>query len=105
MAIQPGETVLSEYERWEARFAVPEYAFGKDANYFLQSCKKLLPQSGRALTIADGEGRNAVWLAAQGLDVLSIDFSPSAQKKAGALALERQVGVTFVQADVHTWQY
>ena len=77
------EVFLSEYERWEARFAVPEYAFGKDPNYFIQSCKGLLPPSGRALAVADGEGRNGVWLAEHGLDVLSLDFSPSEQKKVG----------------------
>jgi hypothetical protein len=42
------EQSLSEYARWEARFAPPEYAFGKEANYFLKSCKTLLPRSGRA---------------------------------------------------------
>jgi SAM-dependent methyltransferase len=96
---------LSEYERWEARFAVPEYAFGKEPNEFLKSCKHLLPPSGRSLAVADGEGRNGVWLAEQGLDVLAIDFSPSAQRKARALAAERHVDVTFVQADVHGWDY
>jgi SAM-dependent methyltransferase len=99
------EIPLSEYERWEARYAVPEYAFGKEPNYFLQSCRGLLPASGRALAISDGEGRNGVWLAKQGLDVLSLDFSPSAQRKARALATERHVDVTFAQVDVHTWDY
>jgi len=64
------EQSLSEYARWEARFAPSEYAFSKEANYFLKSCKTLLPRSGRALAIADGEGRNGIWLAQQGLDVL-----------------------------------
>ncbi|HEV2626617.1 MAG TPA: class I SAM-dependent methyltransferase, partial [Xanthobacteraceae bacterium] len=71
----------------------------------LQSCKTLLPRSGRALAIADGEGRNGIWLAQQGLDVLSLDFSPTAQRKARALAAERQVAIEFVQADVHAWDY
>jgi SAM-dependent methyltransferase len=99
------EIFLSEYERWETRYAVPEYAFGKDPNYFLKSCSALLPPSGRALAVADGEGRNGVWLAQQGLDVVSLDFSPSAQNKARALAAERRVNVAFTQADVHTWDY
>ncbi len=99
------EMQLSEYERWETRFAVPDYAFGKEPNYFLASCKPILPRSGRALAVADGEGRNGVWLAEQGLDVLSIDFSPSAQRKARALARERRVEVAFQQADVHRWDY
>ena len=96
---------LDEYERWEARYAVPEYAFGKAPNYFLASRKSLLPRSGRVLAVADGEGRNGVWLAEQGLEVTSIDFSPSAQKKAKALAAERGVNVDFRQADVHRWDY
>jgi SAM-dependent methyltransferase len=96
---------LSEYERWETRYAVPDYAFGKEPNYFLASCKPLLPRLGRALAVADGEGRNGVWLAEQGLDVLSIDFSPSAQKKARALAAERGVIVAFHETDVHRWTY
>jgi SAM-dependent methyltransferase len=99
------EAILSEYERWEARYAVPDYAFGKAPNEFLASCKPLLPRTGRVLAVADGEGRNGVWLAQQGLDVLSIDFSPSAQNKARALAAERKVQVTFQQADVHAWNY
>jgi len=96
---------VSEYERWEARYAKPDYEFGKAPNEFLASCKALLPKSGRALSVADGEGRNGVWLAEQGLDVTAIDFSPTAQKKARVLAAERNVSVNFVQTDVHTWAY
>jgi SAM-dependent methyltransferase len=65
----------------------------------------LLPASGRALAVADGEGRNGVWLVAQGLDVVAVEFSPSALRKARALAKARGVTVTFVEADVHSWQY
>jgi SAM-dependent methyltransferase len=99
------ETLLSEYDRWEARYSAPGYSFGKEPNYFLKSCAPLLPRSGRALAVADGEGRNGVWLAERGLDVLAVDFSPTAQEKARALAAERQVKLTFVQADVHKWDY
>jgi SAM-dependent methyltransferase len=99
------EVALSEYERWEGRYGVPEYIFGTEPNYFLASCKSLLPRSGKALAVADGEGRNGVWLAEQGLDVLSIDFSPAAQQKAKALAKERGVTIAFERADVHTWDY
>src|SRR6202035_3902136 len=80
------EVLLSEFERWESRYAGADYAFGKEPNYFLASCKGLLPKSGRVLVVADGDGRNGVWLAEQGLDVLSIDFSPAAQEKAEKLA-------------------
>jgi SAM-dependent methyltransferase len=98
-------TEPNEYERWEGRFSAPDYIFGKEPNYFLASCQPLLPRSGRVLAVADGEGRNGVWLAEQGLDVVSIDFSPSAQGKAETLARERGAKVTFVRADVHTWAY
>ena len=96
---------MSEYERWQGRYAVPEYIFGTEPNAFLVSCKPLLRASGKALAVADGEGRNGVWLAEQGLDVLSIDFSPAAQQKAESLARERGVRIAFERADVHEWAY
>jgi SAM-dependent methyltransferase len=83
----------SEYERWESRFAAPEYIFGSEPSVFLTTQKHILPRGGRALAIADGEGRNGVWLAEQGLDVLSIDFSPTAQAKAQVLARNRGVKI------------
>src|SRR6516165_10365985 len=94
---------MDEYARWQARFAGPDYTFGKKPNYFLTSCRKLLPPRGRALAVADGEGRNGVWLAEEGLDVVSLDFSSAAQNKARALAAERRVKVVFVKTDVHVW--
>ena len=59
----------------------------------------------RALAIADGEGRNGVFLAEQGLDVLSVDYSPVAQEKARALARERGVALRFEQADMIDWRW
>ncbi len=94
-----------EFDRWEARYSAPGYAFGKAPNYFLAKCKSLLPASGRVLAVADGEGRNSVWLAEQGLDVHATDFSPTAVDKARALARERGVSVKFEIADVHNWAY
>jgi SAM-dependent methyltransferase len=99
------EVCLSEYQRWEERFGAPEYIFGKAPNYFLASRKSLLPSTGKVLAVADGEARNGVWLAEQGLEVTSLDFSPTAQDKAVALARERGVKVTFIRADVHDWEY
>jgi SAM-dependent methyltransferase len=96
---------MSEYERWETRYRVTEYVFGEEPNYFLAACKRWLPASGTALAVADGEGRNGIWLAEQGLDVVSIDFSPTAQAKAGALAQKRGASVRFELADVHSWAY
>ena len=96
---------MSELERWESRFAIPDYLFGQEANYFLVTCKNLLPESGTVLAVADGEGRNGVWLARQGLTVTSLDFSPTAQEKAIALAKHHDVELDVVQGDVHRWDY
>ena len=96
---------MSEFERWNKRYATPDYIFGEGPNYFLASCAPLLPKSGKALAVADGEGRNGVWLAEQGLDVLSLDFSPNAQIKAAQLAKARNVHLALECADVHLWPY
>ena len=96
---------MSELERWETRFGVPDYIFGKAPNAFLKSQAHRLPLHGTALSVADGEGRNGVWLAEQGLDVVSIDFSPTALEKAKALAAERGVKLATELADVTAWRY
>jgi len=95
----------SEYERWERRFSVPDYVFGTEPNAFLKSQASILPKSGAALAVADGEGRNGVWLAERGLDVLSIDWSPTALGKARALAKERGVALRTARVDVVQWQW
>ena len=98
-------TSTAEFRRWQERYSTPDFTFGKEPSEFLVRCRPLLPRSGNALAVADGEGRNGVWLAKQGLDVLSIDFSPAAQAKARALAAENEIAITFVEADVHAWHY
>jgi SAM-dependent methyltransferase len=98
-------TSTSELARWQERYSTPDYTFGKAPNEFLVACRPLLPKSGRALAVADGEGRNGVWLAKQGLDVVSIDFAPAALAKARKLAEENKVSVAFEEADVHAWPY
>jgi len=84
-------TIDNPRDHWNARFAADDYYFGTEPNRFLCEHAALLPKSGRVLAVADGEGRNGVWLAEQGLDVLSIDFSPLALAKARKLARERGV--------------
>ena len=96
---------MTELERWETRFTAPEYWFGKAPNAFLKSHAHLLKRGQTALAFADGEGRNGVFLAEQGLDVLSIDFSPNAIAKAKALAKERGVKLRVEQADIFTWSW
>ena len=94
-----------EYERWEKRFSVPDYVFGTEPNAFLKSQAAALPKSGTALAVADGEGRNGVWLAERGLDVLSIDWSPTALGKAQALAKQRGVTLRTEQVDLVQWPW
>ncbi|MBX9828893.1 MAG: class I SAM-dependent methyltransferase [Xanthobacteraceae bacterium] len=96
---------MSELERWETRYAAPEYHFGKAPNAFLKGKAHLLNAGQKALSIADGEGRNSVFLAELGLDVRAMDFSPNALAKARALAKERGVTVRFEQADLETWRW
>lgn len=96
---------MSDLERWQTRFGTSDYIFGKEPNAFLKAQAHRLPASGSALSIADGEGRNGVWLAQQGLDVLAVDFSPAALEKSRALAAERGVRLRTEVADVTTWRW
>ena len=79
----------SAYSFWDRRYSTDDYVFGEAPNAFLARHQNLLPASGSALAVSDGEGRNGVWLAEQGLDVVSMDFSPNAQEKARSLAARR----------------
>lgn len=93
-------------EFWQNRFAATDdYVFGDAPNQFLVAHAAALPPRGRVLAVADGEGRNGVWLAAQGLDVVSLDFSPAAQAKARKLAERVGAAPELVEADVHAWEY
>ena len=85
---------------WNQRFSTPEYLFGETPNAFLASQALRLGQ-GRALALADGEGRNSVWLAQQGFTVDAFDFSAPAVNKAKALAEKNGVAVNFQCCD---WQ-
>ena len=98
-------TDQSELQRWEERFAKPGYLFGTEPNKFLKDHAHLLRKGQKALAIADGEGRNGVFLAEQGLDVRSVDFSPNAQEKARNLAKERGVALRVEQADIINWDW
>ena len=96
---------MSELERWEKRFSAPDYAFGKEPNAFLKSQEPSLHGRKTALSVADGEGRNGVWLAEQGLDVLTIDFAPAGITKAQALAAEHGVKLRTELADITKWHW
>lgn len=91
-------------EIWDKRFSTPEYVFGEDPNAFLVSQAALLGK-GNALALADGEGRNSVWLAQQGLSVDAFDFSAPAIEKAKSLADKRQVSVNFTCSDFRSFDW
>lgn len=88
---------------WDERYAGADYHFGTEPNAFLVAQRDLLQAGGHCLAVADGEGRNGVWLAEQGLRVLSVDSSPVALNKAKALAQQRGVAVDFEQVDLLQW--
>ena len=87
---------------WSNRYrdAGEQYLFGTEPNRFLAHRAALLQAGRNALSVADGEGRNSVWLAEQGLDVTAIEISAVAVEKARRLAAGRKVDVRFVLADM-----
>jgi cyclopropane fatty-acyl-phospholipid synthase-like methyltransferase len=90
---------------WDERYAGEEYHFGTEPNAFLYAQRALLKPGMSCLAVADGEGRNGVWLAEQGLNVLSVDSSAVAQEKAQRLAAQRGVKMQFELADLMQWEY
>jgi SAM-dependent methyltransferase len=92
-------------EVWDGRFDTDQYIFGTEPNRFLASQLQRLRPGARALSVADGEGRNSVWLALQGLTVDAVEISPRAVEKARRLAADRGVEVRFEVADVREWRW
>jgi SAM-dependent methyltransferase len=91
---------MSDLDHWNERFAAAGYLFGTQPNAFLASQAHRLAAGTKALSIADGEGRNGVFLAERGLDVLAVDFSPVALAKSRELATSRGVTLRTEQADI-----
>lgn len=92
-------------EFWNARFATDAYIFGTEPNVFLARQEALIRPGMRALAVADGEGRNGVWLAEQGASVHAIDVSPLALDKARKLAVSRGVTLETEEVDVLNWAW
>ncbi|MDT8855315.1 methyltransferase domain-containing protein [Paracoccaceae bacterium Fryx2] len=90
---------------WDQRYAGDGYLFGTDPAAFLLRVAPLLPPAARVLSLADGEGRNSVWLAGQGHRVTALEASGVALAKARALAAARGVTVGFVQGDIAGWDW
>ena len=90
---------------WNSRFSEPGYAYGTEPNAFLTTQTRHFQPGMKALAVADGEGRNGVWLAQQGLDVLSVDGSEVGLRKARELAKSRGVSIGTELADLTKWKW
>ena len=90
---------------WDERYQNGGFEFGEAPNLYLQSQAHRLRPGMRALAVGDGEGRNGVWLAAQGLQVTSVDWSGVGLSKAASLARQRGVALQTVTADVAAWDW
>jgi SAM-dependent methyltransferase len=94
-------------EFWNERFDKEEFIFGKEPNeYLVDQSKRFLTPGNKVLCIADGEGRNGVWLAKQGMHVVGFDASDIALAKAKQFAKDNRVEVeySFSDTDSFTWQ-
>jgi cyclopropane fatty-acyl-phospholipid synthase-like methyltransferase len=91
--------------QWNSRFKADHYVYGTEPNVFLNEMQKKLQLSGDVLTIAEGEGRNAVFLAEQGMNVTAWDYAESGLAKIKKLAEERGVTVQTELVDLNgaTW--
>lgn len=92
-------------ETWNARFAGEDFLFGEEPNEFLRAQARWLRPGDSVLCVADGEGRNSVWLAEQGYTVTAFDFAPNAVAKAKGLAQRRNVNVNHNLGDAYTWPW
>ncbi len=92
-------------QTWNARYAREDYHFGEEPNAFLGAHAHLLAAGQTALCVADGEGRNSVFLAGRGIEVTAFDFAPNAILKARRLAARRGVDVDHRAGDMYTWDW
>ena len=93
----------TDQKRWDKRFGRKEFALGKGPNPFLKKHISFLPK-GKALDMATGEGRNAVFLAQNGFEVDAVDISQKGLKKARKLAQEKGVKVNALLVDLDHYQ-
>ncbi|MCO6043870.1 class I SAM-dependent methyltransferase [Aeoliella sp. ICT_H6.2] len=84
---------------WDERYSTDEYIYGTQPNDFLAARFSEIPQ-GKVLSLAEGEGRNAVFLARQGYAVTAVDASEIGLRKAARLATQQQVPLQCIAADL-----
>ena len=91
---------------WNERFDKDEFIFGKEPNeYLVEKTQQYLKPNDKVLCIADGEGRNGVWLAKQGMRVVGFDASNIALAKANQFAKENQVEVEYSFSDTDSFAW
>lgn len=95
----------TERERWNQRYDTEDYVFGTEPSDFLVEQANIFHPGQRVLVIADGEGRNGVFLAERGLDVTSFDIAPHGIAKARRLAQSRGVSLAIREGNVATWNW
>lgn len=89
---------------WNERFDKEEFIFGKEPNeYLVEKVNQYLKKNDKILCIADGEGRNGVWLAKQGMKVVGFDASDIALAKAKQFAKENQVDIEYSFSDTDSF--
>ncbi|MEJ2179954.1 MAG: class I SAM-dependent methyltransferase [Gammaproteobacteria bacterium] len=84
---------------WDERYKSDEYIYGKDPNEFLANAVGKIPK-GKVLCVAEGEGRNAVFLAEHGYEVTAVDSSAVGLEKARQLAQERGISIQTIVCDL-----
>ncbi|NNM86089.1 MAG: class I SAM-dependent methyltransferase [Phycisphaerales bacterium] len=93
-------------QQWDERYAACNgLLFGAEPSPFIVEHASLIQPGARVLSVADGEGRNSVFLAGQGADVHAVEISPTAIARAKQLAIQRGVEVHFEQADLLSWSW
>lgn len=80
---------------WDERFAAEEYLYGTEPNVFLKDQLDKLPVIGKALFLAEGEGRNAVYAAQKGWQTTAVDMSVKGREKALLLASKKGVTIDY----------
>jgi SAM-dependent methyltransferase len=85
---------------WDERYSASDYFYGKEPNDFLREQIGRLPAGGKVLCLAEGEGRNAVYLVREGFQVTAVDGSRVGLQKLEALAKDSGVSVTTICADL-----
>jgi len=90
---------------WNERYSEDGFAFGTTANDFLKSEFSRIPKGGKVLCIAEGEGRNAIFLAKQGYQVTAIDQSSIGLQKAEKLAADNDVKIITIVTDLADYDF